>query len=147
ATFLGINLGERSLILVAVAGVFYVLQSFLSMIGIPEEQKKQMRSMMIVSPLMIVFMSLSSPAGVTLYWVIGGVISCLQTFITNVLMKPRIKAQVAEEMRKNPPKVVVTRKEEPKKAKPAKQEKPAKNISSSKGTGRNAGKQQNHKKK
>ena len=147
ATFFGINLGERSLILVAVAGVFYVLQSFLSMIGIPDEQKKQMRSMMIVSPLMIVFMSLSSPAGVTLYWVIGGVISCLQTFITNVLMKPRIKAQVAEEMRKNPPKVVVTRKEEPKKAKPAKQEKPAKNISSSKGTGRNAGKQQNHKKK
>ena len=67
-----------------------------------------MRMMLIVSPAMIVFMSISAPAGVTLYWVVGGVFSCLQTFITNVIMKPRLKAQVAEELKQNPPKQVVT---------------------------------------
>lgn len=67
-----------------------------------------MRTMLIVSPAMIVFMSISAPAGVTLYWVVGGVFSCLQTFITNVIMKPRLKAQVAEELKQNPPKQVVT---------------------------------------
>lgn len=108
ATFMGVNLGKANLIFVALAGLSYVGQSYLSLIGIPEEQKKTMRSMMIVSPLMIVFMSLKAPAGVTLYWVIGGIFSCFQTFITNVLMKPRIKKQIEEEMRLNPPKTVVT---------------------------------------
>ena len=61
-----------------------------------------MKTMLIVSPLMIVFMSLSAPAGVTLYWVVGGVFSCLQTFITNVIMKPKIRAQVEAEMKANP---------------------------------------------
>lgn len=108
ATFMGVNLGKANLIFVALAGLSYVGQSYLSLIGIPEEQKKTMRSMMIVSPLMIVFMSLKAPAGVTLYWVIGGIFSCFQTFITNVLMKPKIKKQIEEEMRLNPPKTVVT---------------------------------------
>ncbi|BCA85401.1 membrane protein insertase YidC [Enterococcus saigonensis] len=108
ATFMGINLGDPSIVLVVIAGLFYLIQGFISQIGVPEEQKKTMRSMLIVSPLMIVFMSMSAPAGVTLYWVVGGLISCLQTFITNVIMKPRIKAQVQAEMKKNPPKTVVT---------------------------------------
>lgn len=108
ATFLGVNLGKSSILFVILAGLSYVGQSYLSLIGIPEEQKKTMRSMMIVSPLMIVFMSFSAPAGVTLYWVIGGIFSCFQTFITNVLMKPRIKRQIEAEMEKNPPKIVVT---------------------------------------
>lgn len=139
--FLGINLSERSLILVVVVALFYFLQSFISLIGIPEEQKKTMRSMMIASPLMITFMSFSSPAGVALYWVIGGVFSCLQTFITNVVMRPRIKAQIQEELKKNPPKQVVLPKI--KKAEPVTPKKP---LNQGKNTqGRNAGKQQKRK--
>lgn len=109
ASFFGIDLGENSMVLVVIAGLSYVLQSFISMIGIPEDQKKQMRSMMFMSPIMIVFVSFRSPAGVVLYWVIGGIISCVQTFITNVLMKPKLQAKMAEEMKANPPKVVVTK--------------------------------------
>jgi len=148
STFLGMNLGERSLILVAIAGLAYVAQSFISMIGIPDEQKKQMRSMMIVSPMMIVFVSLSSPAGVTLYWVVGGIIGCIQTFITNVLMKPRIKKQIAKEMEENPPKTVVT---ERKDVTPNKQSAATKTANTNKNRNnnrnRNAGKQQQHHKK
>lgn len=144
SSFFGLNLGERSLLLVAIAGLAYVAQSFISMIGIPAEQKKQMRSMMIVSPMMIVFVSLSSPAGVTLYWVIGGFIGCIQTFITNVLMKPRIKKQIAKDMEENPPKTVVTEKKDVTPTSQEKQKTTNKSTNANKNRNRNAGKQQQH---
>lgn len=141
ATFLGVNLGKPSMVFVVLAGVAYLLQGYISMIGVPDEQKKTMRSMLIVSPLMIVFMSFSSPAGVTLYWVVGGIFSCIQTFITNIILKPRIKAQIQEEFRKNPPKQVIV--------KPVKDVTPKKaekqQLPKSKSGGRNAGKQQRKK--
>lgn len=143
ATFYGINLGQSSLILVAIAGLAYALQGYISLIGIPEEQKKTMKSMLIVSPLMIVMMSFSSPAGVTLYWVVGGIIGCIQTFITNVLMKPRIKRKIDLEMEKNPPKVVVTeRKDVTPKVEETKSQNKPQNTTRNNGQGRNAGKQQ-----
>ncbi|MCX4061745.1 membrane protein insertase YidC [Enterococcus faecium] len=150
SSFYGIDLGSPSMVLVAIAGVAYLLQGYISTIGIPEEQKKTMRTMLIVSPAMIVFMSISAPAGVTLYWVVGGVFSCLQTFITNVMMKPRLKAQVAEELKQNPPKQVVTpRKDVTESAKPADNKQATKQIKQPKNStnnkGRNAGKQQKRK--
>ncbi|MGL4694714.1 membrane protein insertase YidC [Enterococcus larvae] len=138
ADFFGINLGQPSIVFVVLAGIAYLIQGYISTIGIPEEQKKTMKSMLIVSPLMIVFMSFQSPAGVALYWVVGGIFSCIQTFITNILLKPRIKAQVAEEMKKNPPKQVVT---PIKDVTPTAKETILHEDKSTKG-GRNAGKQQ-----
>jgi len=145
ATFFGMDLGQRSIALVIVAGLAYVAQSFISMIGVPAEQKKQMRSMMIVSPMMIVFVSISSPAGVTLYWVVGGLIGCIQTFITNVLMKPRIKKQIAKEMEENPPKTVVTERKDVTPETETKQKSTAQPTNKNKNRNRNAGKQQQHK--
>ncbi|HIB1801277.1 TPA: membrane protein insertase YidC [Enterococcus faecium] len=150
SSFYGIDLGSPSMVLVVIAGVAYLLQGYISTIGIPEEQKKTMRTMLIVSPAMIVFMSISAPAGVTLYWVVGGVFSCLQTFITNVMMKPRLKAQVAEELKQNPPKQVVTpRKDVTESAKPADNKQATNQIKQPKNStnnkGRNAGKQQKRK--
>ena len=141
SSFYGLDLGHPSFVLVAIAGAAYLLQGYISTIGIPEEQKKTMRTMLIVSPAMIVFMSISAPAGVTLYWVVGGIFSCLQTFITNVIMKPKLKAQVAEELKQNPPKQVVTPRKD---VTPADSEQPVKKqVKAPKNqTGRNAGKQQ-----
>ena len=104
ATFLGISLGKPSLFLTVLAGLAYLLQGYLSMLSVPKAQRAQMKMTLIMSPLMIVFMSFSSPAGVTLYWVIGGLYSCIQTLITNFYHKPKIQKQVAEMMKKNPPK-------------------------------------------
>ncbi len=108
SVFLGVNLGKPNLIFVVLAGLSYMLQGYVSMIGIPEEQKKTMKAMMLYSPLMIVFISFSSPAGVTLYWIVGGIFSTLQTLITNLYHKPKIRAAIQEELRKNPPKSVVS---------------------------------------
>ncbi|MDK7978327.1 OxaA precursor, partial [Enterococcus faecalis] len=43
-----------------------------------------------------------------LYWVVGGIFTCIQSAITNILLRPRIKKQVQEELKNNPPKQVVT---------------------------------------
>lgn len=40
SSFYGIDLGSPSMVLVAIAGVAYLLQGYISTIGIPEEQKK-----------------------------------------------------------------------------------------------------------
>lgn len=108
ATFLGIDLGKSSLVLTLVAGVFYFVQSYLSTIGIDEEQKKQMKSMMFMSPLMIIFFSFTSPAGVTLYWVIGGIFGIIQQLIVTFMIKPHLKAKIDAEFEANPPIVKTT---------------------------------------
>ncbi len=140
--FLGINLGKPSMILVALAGISYFAQSYISMIGMNEEQKKQMKMMSYMSPIMIIMFSINAPAGVTLYWVIGGIFSCIQSLITNLYHKPKIKADLAEQLEKNPIKVV---KPKIKDVTPQAKQKPAnKNNSNNKNAkGRNAGKQQN----
>lgn len=107
ASFLGIDLGHASLILTLLATGSYLLQGYLSMLSLPKEQRAQMKLTMMMSPIMIGFMSLSAPAGCTLYWVIGGLFSCIQTLITNFYHKPKIQKQIAEEMKKNPPKTKI----------------------------------------
>ncbi|GFH41622.1 membrane protein insertase YidC 2 [Lactococcus hodotermopsidis] len=108
ATFLGIDLGKSSLVLTVVAGAFYFLQSFLSTIGIDEEQKKQMKTMMFMSPLMIIMFSFSSPAGVTLYWVVGGLFGVIQQIIVTFMIKPHLRAKIDREFEENPPVVKTT---------------------------------------
>ncbi|MGX7198650.1 membrane protein insertase YidC [Enterococcus nangangensis] len=146
STFFGVNLGERSLIFVAIAGLSYLGVSLISMIGIPEAQRKTMGAMMFMSPLMIIFFSFASPAGVTLYWIIGGFFSMFQTYLSNVVLKPKIRAQIAEEMLQNPPKTVIkplVRKEVNPEVNETTKNQPKKNRNSNhNGQGRNAGKQQ-----
>lgn len=102
STFLGFNLGETSVLLALLAGATYFGQSYISMIGMAPEQKKQMRTMMFMSPVMITFVSFTSPAGLALYWLTGGIFAIFQTMITNFYHKPRIKAQIAEQNKNRP---------------------------------------------
>ncbi len=144
SVFLGINLGKPSILLVVLAGISYFAQSYISMIGMSEEQKKQMKMMSYMSPIMIIMISFSSPAGVTLYWVVGGIFSCIQSLITNLYHKPKVKAELAEHFKNNPIKTVapVVKDVTPVKA-TAPKNKNANTNSNAKG--RNAGKQQNKK--
>lgn len=111
STFLGMNLGERNLALTAIIAVLYFGQSWLSMYGVPEEQKAQMKSMMYVTPLMMIFMSINLPAGVGLYWLVGGFFSIFQQLITMYVIKPRLRKKIAAEFEKNPPKAYKARKD------------------------------------
>lgn len=140
STFLGFSLGDQNIALAIAAGAVYFVQSYVSMIGLPEEQKKQMRTMMYVSPIMILMVSFTSPAGLGLYWFVGGIFAVFQTLITNFIFKPRIKAQVEAEAKKRPAKPKRTIKQ----AEPVAQQSKVLNQPSNKtnGRGRNAGKQQ-----
>ena len=137
--FYGINLGQRSFTLVALSFVVYALQGWLSTLGVPEAQRAQMRQMMIISPLMITFMTYISPAGLGLYFFVGGIFACIQTLIINY-MRPRIRKEVLAELKKNPvkqPKKVVTEAKET-----TIESSPTSATSNQK---RNAGKQNRHK--
>ena len=82
SSFLGIALGKPSLLLTAIVAVLYYIQSMLSLHGIEDEtQKESMRKASLMSPIMIGVFSLISSAGVTLYWVVGGVIQIIQQFV------------------------------------------------------------------
>ncbi|MDN7144994.1 membrane protein insertase YidC [Liquorilactobacillus mali] len=106
-SFMGINLGNPSIILAVLTVLIYGLQAYLSLFGIAPEQKKQMQSMLFITPIMLGGMTFVSPAGLGLYFFVGGIFACLQTILVNA-MRPKIRAEVAAELKKNPPKKVVT---------------------------------------
>ncbi|GBG95581.1 preprotein translocase subunit YidC [Ligilactobacillus salitolerans] len=99
--FYGINLGDRSFALTALTFVIYAVQGYLSLIGLTAQQKKQMQSMLLISPIMTAGITYVSPAGLGLYFFVGGIFACLQTLMI-LFMRPRIKKQVAEQLKQNP---------------------------------------------
>ncbi len=143
ATFMGISLGKSSLILAILAFLSYLAQGYLSMIGLPEEQKKTMRLMLIMSPVMILFVSMSAPAGLGLYFFVGGLFACLQTLIIN-FFRPRIRREVEAELKKHPIKTPTPTQPKPINATESKPSHPRPQNNA--GRGRNAGKQQRHRK-
>lgn len=134
--FLGIPLGKSSWILALLSFLSYLLQGYLSMLGMSEDQKKQMRMTLLLSPVMILFFTMSSPAGLGLYFFVGGLFACLQTLIIN-FYRPRIRREIKGKMKDQPaPEVAPVVKPTP----TATTSKPV----SQKNRNRNAGKQQRH---
>lgn len=95
ASFFGIALKHSSPILAILAFVVYLIQGYLMMLGVPEEQKKMMQTTMLLSPIMILVFSWTTSAGLGLYFFVGGLFAILQTLIINIL-RPRIKNKVSE---------------------------------------------------
>lgn len=95
AEFFGISLTKSSILLAILAFIVYLIQGYLMMLGIPEEQKKMMQTTMWLSPIMILVFSWTTSAGLGLYFFIGGLFAIIQTLIINVL-RPRIKDNIAK---------------------------------------------------
>lgn len=104
ASFLWFKLGEPNLPLTLVIGVLYYIQSLLMMVGIPEEQKEQMKMMTYTMPIAMVIMSFGMKAGVSLYWFVGGIFAIIQQLLVTYVLKPQMRQQIAAEFDKNPPK-------------------------------------------
>lgn len=90
ASFYGISLADKSPLLAIFTALVYFLQSYLSMIGIPEEQKKTMRSMMYIMPLMMLFMTWFTNGGIALYFSAGAIVMIIQQIIIT-MWRPRIR--------------------------------------------------------
>lgn len=111
STFFGISLSSKSLVLAIVATVFAVIQGYISLIGIPEEQKKTMQSMMFMNPIMTLFFSLSFSGSLALYWAAGNFVMIIQQLIVTFLITPREKKRIARELKDTPIQTVVTQKD------------------------------------
>lgn len=149
STFMGLNLGERSLLLTILVAVLFGFQGWLSSKNMaasnnPQAQSSS-RSMMFISPIMMGWISYASAAGLGLYLLTGGVIAILQQLYMNHYVRPKVTARVEKEMKKfdNVPKRKPrnVKKAEPSKSDrliPTKQERMQSNNQN-----RNAGKQKN----
>lgn len=148
ATFLGINLGETSILLALVTGLIYFIQSRLMISSMPEEQQKTAGATMYITPIMMAFIGFSSPAGIALYWAVSGLFSLVQQLFNNYYYKPRIEAEVKEKMGD----VNVKRRRSSKPRKEIKAEESSettnhKQRNKRRNRNRNAGKQQRNRKK
>ena len=92
-SFLWFNLGSPDYILALTAAAVYFVQAKLSLVGMAEEQKKQMAMMAYISPIMMGMISFSAPAALPLYWTVGGTFLILQTYISKKLYNPQLAIQ------------------------------------------------------
>lgn len=79
--FLWFNLGTPDIVMTAIAGIVYFVQAKVSLWTVPESQKAQMKLMIYISPIMIVFISFTSMAALPLYWSVSGLLLIIQTYI------------------------------------------------------------------
>lgn len=76
-TFLIFPLGEPSIVLAVLAGL---IQYVVLLTG-PAMDNPQMKVMMYIMPLMIVGFGIALPAALSLYWVVGNIISVIQNLV------------------------------------------------------------------
>lgn len=79
--FLWFNLGTPDIMVTIIAGIVYFVQAKVSLWTVPEAQRAQMKMMIYISPLMIVFISFTSMAALPLYWSVSGLFLIIQTYI------------------------------------------------------------------
>lgn len=96
-TFLWFSLGHPDVILTIIAGIAYYLQFKFSQAMLPDDQQQSMRWMGLISPIMIVFFSLRSPAALPLYWSVGGLFLVVQTYVARLMIERKEQEQLASE--------------------------------------------------
>ena len=104
STFLGLNLGKPSLFITALVAAVYAYQGWLSYKGMPQSDNPQAqstsKSMMLVNPLMLGWITYASAAGLGVYFLTGGIFGIVQQLYMNHHYRPMIVAKVDEEMKK-----------------------------------------------
>ncbi|WP_294604950.1 membrane protein insertase YidC, partial [uncultured Lactobacillus sp.] len=90
SSFFGISLSSRSISVTILATIFAFAQGYLSLVGIPQEQKKQMQSMMLMNPIMTLFICLSVSGSVALYWAAGNFFSIVQQLLVTYIITPKV---------------------------------------------------------
>ena len=108
ATFFGISLGQRSILIAVIATLLYAVQSGLSIVITPKEQRRQMMTMMIISPAMTFFISIVAPAGLGLYFFATAIIGVVQQLLTNYVITPKIRREVDVDLKEHPIVTVVS---------------------------------------
>src|SRR5690625_2686435 len=98
ASFMGIELGERSILLAVITGAIYLLQSRMMIRMMPDEQQATAGATMYITPVMMFMFAVSGPAGIGLYWLVSGVFTIGQQLFNQLYYKPRIEANIREKL-------------------------------------------------
>ncbi|MBF1992960.1 membrane protein insertase YidC [Staphylococcus schleiferi] len=93
--FLWFHLDKPDIWITIIAGVLYFIQAYVSSFNMPPEQRQMGYMMMIISPIMIIWISLSSAAALGLYWSVSAAFLVVQTYVVNVVYGRKAKAEVA----------------------------------------------------
>ncbi|MCH4336950.1 membrane protein insertase YidC [Staphylococcus haemolyticus] len=93
--FLWFNLIHPDIWITIIAGVLYFIQAWVSSKQMPQEQRQMTYMMMIVSPIMIIWISLSSASALGLYWSVSAAFLIVQTFFANMYYEKVARREVA----------------------------------------------------
>lgn len=92
--FLWFNLTKPDIWITIIAGVLYFIQAYVSSKTMPQEQRQMGYMMMIVSPIMIIWISLSSASALGLYWSVSAAFLVVQTHFANMYYSKLAKKEV-----------------------------------------------------
>lgn len=81
--FLWFNLTKPDIWITIIAGLLYVVQSLVSLSSMPKEQKSMGYMMVIISPIFIVYISITSASALGLYWSINALFLIIQMYLAN----------------------------------------------------------------
>lgn len=102
SVFLGLNLGQTSLVLTAIVAAVYALQGWLTSKGAPTPDNPQAaqtsKSMMLMNPLLIGWITFVSSAGLGIYFLTGGFFGLGQQLYMNKFVRPKIEAKVEKDL-------------------------------------------------
>ena len=93
--FLWFDLSKPDIWITIIAGILYFLQAYVSSLSMPNEQRQMGYMMMVISPIMIVWISLSSASARGLYWSVSAAFLIIQTQIANMHYSKVAKREVA----------------------------------------------------
>ena len=93
--FLWFNLIHPDIWITIIAGVLYFIQAWVSSKQMPQEQRQMTYMMMIVSPIMIIWISLSSASALGLYWSVSAAFLIVQTYFANMYYEKVARREVA----------------------------------------------------
>ena len=82
--FLWFNLTKPDIWITIIAGVLYFVQAYVSSKTMPQEQRQMGYMMMIVSPIMIIWISLQASSALGLYWSVSALFLVIQTHFANM---------------------------------------------------------------
>ena len=98
--FLWFNLIHPDIWITIIAGVLYFIQAWVSSKQMPQEQRQMTYMMMIVSPIMIIWISLSSASALGLYWSVSAAFLVVQTYFANMYYEKVAQREVAPRIEK-----------------------------------------------
>lgn len=83
ADFLWFNLTHPDIWITIIAGILYIIQPLVNLENMPKEQRSMGYMMAIISPIFIIYISITSASALGLYWTINAAFLIIQMFFSN----------------------------------------------------------------